>query len=225
MIAEWPCPLPQGGTGTEYALTFDRGRQHRLLVLAPLFDEANKLRHQLVEVMRRLDGSGIDSFLPDMPGWNESLEPFQIQTLEGWRHAARAAATHFGITHLLSVRSAAIFAPTDVPGWRYAPIGGPNILRALLRARLVSSREAGRDENMDSLRELGRTDGIELGGYQIGATLFNALDNAPLQDSGILAEIEQATIGGSGLWLRAEPDYDTAQADALAAIVAMGFMA
>jgi len=34
--------------------------------------------------------------------------------------------------------------------------------------------------------------------------------------------IDQDMVGGSGLWLRAEPDEDRAQADALAAILAIG---
>jgi len=37
--------------------------------------------------------------------------------------------------------------------------------------------------------------------------------------------ILQDTIGGSPLWLRAEPDEDRAQADALAAVVAMALTA
>ena len=38
-------------------------------------------------------------------------------------------------------------------------------------------------------------------------------------------KIAQADVGGAALWLRAEPDDDAAQADALAAIVAMGLLA
>ena len=37
-----------------------------------------------------------------------------------------------------------------------------------------------------------------------------------------LSVIEQELLGGAGLWLRAEPDEDPAQADALAAVIAMG---
>ena len=39
-----------------------------------------------------------------------------------------------------------------------------------------------------------------------------------------LTEIDQDLIDGSPLWLRAEPDHDLAQADALAAVVSMGLM-
>jgi hypothetical protein len=40
-----------------------------------------------------------------------------------------------------------------------------------------------------------------------------------------LTDIAQGDVGGSGLWLRAEPGFDAKQADALAAIVAMGLCA
>jgi hypothetical protein len=143
VIASWPCPLPQGGTAPEYALAFDRSRPHRLLILPALFDEANKIRHQIAEVMRRLDGAGIDCFLPDLPDCNESLQALNEQTLESWRKAAMAAAAHFRTTRLLTIRAAAILAPPRLSGWRYGPTSGATALRALLRARQVAAREAG----------------------------------------------------------------------------------
>lgn len=209
----------------EYALTFDRGRAARLLVLPALFDEANKTRRQIAQTMRRLDNSGIDCFLADLPGCNESLQPLEIQNLDSWRIAAAAAAKHFGATHVLTVRASAILAPPRLPGWRYAPTGGANALRALLRARLVAAREAGRDDTMDGLTANGRSDGLELAGYQLGPQMFTQLEAARLPDSGILTDIDQSAIGGGGLWLRAEPDEAPDQADALAAFIAIGLAA
>lgn len=203
-------------------MLFDRGRNSRLLVIPALFDEANKTRRQVLQVMRRLDGAGVDSILPDLPGWNESEAPLEEQTLESWRSAASAAANYFGATHILALRAGAILAPDGLPGWRYAPTGGANAVRALLRARLVSAREAGREETMAELQERGRTEGIELAGYRIGPGLFATLEDAKPANSELLKDIDQADLGGAGLWLRAEPDEDPAQADALAAIIAMG---
>jgi hypothetical protein len=217
MIASWPCPPG----GDELALAFDKGRKRRLLVLPALFDEANKTRHLAVETMRRLDGSGIDCFLPDLPGCNESLAPLEAQTLAGWREAAQAAAAHFAATHLLTIRAGAVLAPA-LPGWRYAPIGGSSALKALLRARVISAREAGRDESTESLLEQGMREGLDLAGYPLGAALVAALDQTQLPDSGTLRDIDHQTVGGAAPWLRAEPDFDPAQADALAAIVAVG---
>ena len=214
VIATWPGP-----EGDEYVLAFDRSRAARLLVLPPLFDEANKTRHLLAEVMRRLDGAGIDCFLPDLPGCNESLVPLETRTLAGWRAATVAAGEHFGATHVLAVRAGALVAPA-LPGWRYAPQAGSSVLRAMLRARVIASREAGTDETSESLLEQGRADGLELAGYRLGAALVRELESA--EPAAHLADIAQRDVGGSGLWLRAEPGFDPKQADALAAIVAMG---
>ncbi len=219
-LIDWPCPAPGGGTRDELALTFDHAREQRLLILPAWFDEANKLRRQTVEVMRRLDLSGIDCVLPDLPGCNESLAKLPEQTLEGWRAAAAAAAEHFKASHVLTLRAGALLAPADLPGWRYAPIAGRQVLRPMLRARTVASREAGRSERTEDLQALGRNEGIELAGWQIGKEMFGVLETAePVTD---LVEIEQGALGGPGLWLRAEPDEDAEQADALAAMLAIG---
>lgn len=205
--------------GEEYALAFDRGRERRILVVPALFDEANKLRHFTVEAMRRLDAAGIDTFLPDLPGCNESLAPLDAQTLTGWREATEAAAAHFGATHTLTVRGGALCAP-ELPTWRYAPATGSSILRAMLRARVIASKEAGIEETRDGLLELGREGGLELAGYRLGAAMIRELELAEPSGGAALANIAQPDLGGAGLWLRAEPDHDPAQADALAAIVA-----
>jgi hypothetical protein len=221
VITGWPC----SAGGEEYALSFDRRRSRRLLVLPALFDEGNKLRHFTAEVMRRLDGAGIDSFLPDLPGTNESLAPLADQSLGGWRLAAAEIAGHFSATHVLTIRGGAMLAPESLPGWRYAPAAGSSLLRSLLRARILASREAGRDEDREDLMTRGREAGLELAGYRLGAQLLAGLADAPLPDPGALTEIGQSDLGGPGLWLRAEPDHDPGQADALAAIVAMGLIA
>ena len=90
----------------------------------------------------------------------------------------------------------------------------------MLRARTIAAREAGRAERTEDLQIQGRQRGIELGGWQIGPSMFGALEQAALDHE--LTEIDQSAIGGAGLWLRAEPDEDPEQADALAALVTMG---
>ncbi|MEC8178678.1 MAG: hypothetical protein VX072_03345, partial [Pseudomonadota bacterium] len=98
-FVEWPCPAADGETRSEAALVFNRARDARLLVIPPLFEEANKLRRQIVEIMRRLDDAGIDSVLPDLPGCNESPAPLENQSLTSWRAAAAEAADRFQATH------------------------------------------------------------------------------------------------------------------------------
>lgn len=215
MISSWPCP----GSGEEYALTFDRGREIRVLVLPALFDEANKLRHFTVEVMRLLDANGLDSFLPDLPGCNESLAPMERQSINGWIAAADAAAQHFAASHVLSLRGGALCAPSALPEWRYAPATGASVLRGLLRARVLAAREEGREETREALLEVGRAKGLELAGYRLGPAMIRQLEIAKPSGGAALANLGQADIGGAGLWLRAEPGHDTGQASALAELI------
>lgn len=217
MISGYPCP----GGDNEFALAFDRQREHRLLIVPALFDEANRLRRLTVEVMRRLDAAGIDCFLPDLPGCNESLQPLESQTLDSWRGAMQAATEHFGATHVLGIRGGALILP-DLPGWRYAPVKGANLLRQMLRARIVVAKEAGLAETQEGLLDLGSREGLELVGYRLGPALLTQLQAA---EPTAATDIAQDLVGGSGLWLRAEPGEDRAQADALAAILAVGIKA
>lgn len=206
------------------ALTFDGNREHRLLVLPALFDEANKMRRLTVEVMHRLDLSGVDTFLPDFTGCNESLQPLAQQTLANWRAGAEAAAAHFNATHVFSIRAGCLHSPPHLPGWRYAATTGAKALRSLLRARTIAAREAGKTEKTDDLAIFARKDGIELAGWPIGAALFAGLEQAVANSDSQQTAIEQSDIGGAGLWLRAEAGEDPEQADMLAAIIAMGML-
>ena len=174
MYATWPCPLPNGRMGEEMVLGFDAARAQRLLVIPPLFDEANKFRHQIFEIMRRIDTREVDCFLPDLPGCNESTADLMQQTLGQWR------------------------------------------------AAIIRAREAGRDETSDGLLETARTEGIELAGWPLGAQLVRELEAEEATPTGAQIVIEHSDVGGQPLWLRAENDDDPEQADALAAIVAIG---
>ncbi len=221
-FSTWPAPLPDGGTCDETALTFEQGRDHRLLVVPALFDEANKMRRLTVEVMHRLDLSGIDSFLPDLPGCNDSLQPIEQQTFENWADAVRIAEAHFQATHLLTIRHGALLVGDDLPGWRYAPAAGKQLMRSMMRARSIVAKEAGSEESIADIEATGHAQGVELAGWALGSGLFTDLIGAAVPVSGKLADIEQSVIGGAGLWLRAEPDESPEQADAIAALIAVG---
>lgn len=221
----YTCPLPSGGFVNELALAFEKNRGKRLLIIPALFDEANRMRRFTVEVMRRLDGAGIDCFLPDLPGCNESLQNLAELTSVDWSDAMQAAEAHFGATHLLAIRGGGLIVPANLPGWHYAPVKGASILRQMLRARILSSREAGREESQERLLEMGIEAGLELGGYQLSPGMLRDLQAIVALDGAGLTVVEQEMIGGSPLWLRAEPDEDRAQADALAAVVSIGMSA
>lgn len=218
MISTWNSQASGAAAPSEeMLLAFDRGRAVRVIVCPAWFDEANKLRRFTVEVMRRLDSAGIDSLLPDLPGCNESLVPLDRQTLEGWISAMNSAAQMLGATHVLAIRAGALVAPTGLPGWHYAAQSGPKLLRGMIRARTIAAREAGLNETSEGLGTIGRESGLVLGGWSIGAAMFRALEQAEPQLGAGQNEIAQSTLGGPGLWLRAEPDEDAGQADRLAA--------
>lgn len=222
MYASWPCPLPQGGTGEEMVLGFDRQRERRILLLAPLFDEANKFRRQIVEIARLLDDRGVDAFVPDLPGCNESLDRHRHQTLAHWREVASLAAEHFTSTHVLAFRAGGWLAPAELPGWLLAPPQPRQILRNLMRAHAIALREAGKSEAADVLMEKARSEGITIGGWALGADLVRELEDEEFSASGNHRIVVQDELGGPGLWLSSENHFDAAQADALVDIVTSG---
>ncbi len=215
MIAQYLTPAP------EYAFTLDRQRKHRLLIIASLFDEGNKTRHWLIETMRRLDALGVDSFLPDLPGCNESASALNPQTLESWRAAMRAAADHFAATAVLAIRGGSLLldGAAHLPMFQLAPQDGPALLRSMLRARMLADRELGFDQTTAALLTTGISHGLALAGYRLGAAMIAQLNVPRTALHPAPANIEQSSLGGSPLWLRAEPAHDAAQADALAAIM------
>jgi hypothetical protein len=224
-LLTWPRPDANGTETAEYAVQFDQGRAHRLLVIPALFDECNRMRRFTLEVMRRLDAAGIDSMLPDLPGTNESLADHATHSLVSWTAAMLAAINHFRATRVLAIRGGGLVLPKVIGGWHYGPVKGTTLLRQMLRARIVAAREAGREETQDGLLAAGLVNGLELNGYAFSPGLLQQLQDAvPVQRAG-LTVIEQDTIGGGPLWLRAEPDEDREQADALAALIAIGFTA
>jgi hypothetical protein len=169
--------------------------------------------------MRLLDAAGIDAFMPDLPGCNESLQDFTAQSLNSWRMATEQAARHFRPSDVLAIRGGALIFPGTMPGWVLEPAKGQSILRQMLRARTISAREAGRQEDGAALLEQGRSYGLELAGFRCGAALIAGLQDALPQIEGQRI-ISQAELGSAGLWLRTEPVAAPEQSAALAKIIA-----
>ena len=85
------------------------------------------------------------------------------------------------------------------------------------------AREAGIAETQDGLLALGRAEGLDLAGLRLSADFITEFLGRVPDAEAPHREISQEALGcGGGLWLRAEPGEDAAQADALAAIIAMG---
>ena len=209
----WPCP----DSGSEYALIAEAGGSSRVLILPALFDEANKLRRLTAALMRELQGLGIASACPDLAGCNESLADLSQQSLSTWTAQAAAACDHFAATHVLTIRGSALIAPQGLPVISYAPIAGTSLLRGMLRAKVISEREAGREASREALLEQGRMSGLDLAGYSLSAAMLGQLEQASPPEADTIA---QGDVGGAGLWLRAEPGHDPVQAKKLAQAIA-----
>ncbi len=189
-----------------------------ILVIPPFFNEHNLMRRQLVETMRRISEAGYRCVLPDIPGTNESIEPVELQSLARWEEAIAQAMEHFDASHILAVRSGALIAPKSFQGWLYAPQSGAKLLRGMLRARVIASRELGVHETSERLLEIGRSEGLVLSGWQLGADMIRDIEDTHPAEAGYRT-IEQSDLGGPGLWMRAEPDEHPEQADRLAGIM------
>jgi hypothetical protein len=133
-----------------------------------------------------------------------------------------SAARHFAATHVLGIRGGCLFTPQSLPCWHYAPAKGAGMLRQMVRARILASREAGREETREELMEIAASRGIELAGHRLGAEFVTEFETLIPAGNERAIEIGQDLIGGAGLWLRAEPGESDDQADALAAVVVMG---
>lgn len=193
-----------------------------ILIIPPLFDEMNRMRRVLVSAMRILAGRGVSTVLPDLPGCNESEMPLEQQDLNSWRDAMSAAAQNFGATHIASLRGGCLIddGPSALPHWRLAPVNGGSLLKNLLRTRIAGDKEAGIENNMESLLESGRKAAIELAGNRIGPAMIASLEMAEPAHIDNITHCElggaEGQIKGSALWLRAEPQDDPEMAASLA---------
>lgn len=198
-----------------------------ILIVPPLFEEANRTRHTLVLAMRALAADSFAALLPDLPGQNESLVPLESVDLASWQNAlAEAAATIDGPPIIASLRGGALIDhhPKAAAWWRLAPVGGASLLRTLMRARVAADREGGVTSSLDSLQAEAATAPLLLAGNRLSPAMIAQLGSAETQP---VARLRTVTLGsgadaiaGTPLWLRAEPGEDAAMAKAIAADIA-----
>jgi hypothetical protein len=198
-----------------------------ILIVPPLFEEANRTRRTLVLAMRALAADGFATLLPDLPGQNESLVPLEKVDLASWQNAlAEAAATIDGPQIIASLRGGALIDhhPKAAAWWRLAPVGGASLLRTLMRARVAADREGGLTSSLDGLQAEAATAPLLLAGSRLSPAMIAQLGSAETQP---VARLRTVTLGsgadaiaGTPLWLRAEPGEDAAMAKAIAADIA-----
>jgi pimeloyl-ACP methyl ester carboxylesterase len=175
-----------------------------LLVLPPLFEELNRTRALLLQIMRALAAHGWRCLLPDLPGTGESETPLEAVEWRHWRDAATAASQ--GALAALSVRGGALLDDVMARRWRLAPATGAALVRDLERTGLIGARG---------------------GGYAPGAELVAALKGAaPAAGDVRTARLAsdpapaEVRLDGPPLWRRSEPAGAPVLAAAIAADVA-----
>ncbi len=193
-----------------------------VLIVPPLFEEANRTRRTLVLAMRALAAGGFAALLPDLPGQNESLVPLAEVDLDRWRDAlAEVAAEIEGPVVVASVRGGALIdhRVQAAAWWRLAPVGGASLLRTLMRARVTADREAGLASSLESLQEDAKGAPLLLAGNALSPAMVAGLASAEAQPVEPLRSVAIGVEGivGTPLWLRAEPGEDAAMAQAIAA--------
>jgi pimeloyl-ACP methyl ester carboxylesterase len=185
--------------GAEAMLRFGPDHGPTLLCAAPLFEEANRTRAAIMDVLRSLAARGIASALPDLPGTGESLLPTPEATLAGWRQAFAAAARALpGPVRVMAWRGGALVtAEMAAPRWHLSPLSGAEVMRDLRRTRGAGETQlyAGNDLSGELVAELESA-------APPAATRTVRLDTDPRP-----ADLK---LPGRPLWRAAEPGTDAA---------------
>jgi pimeloyl-ACP methyl ester carboxylesterase len=207
------------GGHSEHCLSFGTIDATRtILIVPPLFDEMNRTRRMLVEAMRALGAQGVRTLLPDLPGCNESLACMSEQTLLNWRNAVTNCASQLSATHIASIRGGCLIDDaTNLPVWRLAPAKGASLLKTMLRTRIAADKEAGISTTVEQLLIAAKSAPLDLAGLLLGREILAELDLALPTATTRIHEVALADINGTPLWLRAEPDEDSAMSAAIAA--------
>lgn len=188
-------------------LRFGVNHDLQLLVIEPLFEEANRCRKLIVDIMRALDGLGIGSRLADLPGTGESTVDIAGVRIADWQAAIQGYAPAL----VASFRGGALVDEAASVGvWRFAPETGIRVVRDLKRAALASS-----DSTLYAGHALGEAFLAELE----AATPFPLPRLRTVRLDSDAGEAD-AKVPGSPLWRRAEPGEDSELAATLAADLA-----
>lgn len=180
----------------------------------------------LVDVMRRLAKYDIGSVLPDLPGTNESLLPRDHATLSIWRESLQSCHKSFGnINSIASFRGGCLIdgIVPEQHHWRFSPVDGQRLLRAMMRTRIASDKEAGKTSTISDLNRQAASETLNLAGNAVNPDMFSELQAAQPVDLANVRLVRlnsdpkpaDGKIDGSALWLRAEPESDQELAEAI----------
>lgn len=184
-----------------------------ILFVPPLFEEMNRTRALIADVMRALAAQGFGCWLPDLGGTGESERDLGEMAWEDWRHDVRSAATHVaekaGKPLVASLRGGALIDDAaDARGWwRFAPAQGLALERDMVRAGLAGVEWAG----------YAPADALKAGLAGAMAAEVSPLRTVRLETD---AQAADARIDGPALWRRSEPGNSAELAQAMAADLA-----
>jgi len=185
-----------------------------VLIVPPLFEEMNRTRALLADVMRALAARGLCGWLPDLKGTGESEAELATAQWDDWRHDVMAAAAHAEARSGQPVLAASIRGggliddgASAIGWWRLAPVAGASLVRDMVRAGLA---------------------GVEWAGYAPSHDLRGRLVDAapvaqePLRTARLASDAAAADVKlpGPALWRRSEPGNSAELAAAMAADIA-----
>ena len=171
-----------------------------LVIVPPLFEEANRMRRLLVEVMRALAAHDIATLLPDLPGMGDSCVATRDARIDDWRDAMKGvAATLPTPIATIAVRGGCLLDAIGVERWRLAPVAGASLLRDMVRATALTA-----GTRPAELTAAARTTATRLAGNLIDPSLYVALDAAEVEGDAHVAQLAGRP------WRRAEPGDDPA---------------
>lgn len=199
-----------GKAGPEWMMRIGAADASAILFVPPLFEEMNRTRALIADVMRRLVALGHGCWLPDLSGTGESLRSLGDVQWSDWRHDVTSACSYVAekAANVLvaSLRGGALLddAAEARRWWRFAPADGAALTRDMVRARLA---------------------GVEWAGYAPSAELKADLAAAAPVPVASLRTVRLATdraeadhrVEGPALWRRSEPGRSAELAEAIAA--------
>lgn len=188
--------------GREMMLCFGPESGPRVMAALPLFEEGNRTRAALVDVLRQLAARGIGAALADLPGTGESPIETKDATLQTWRDAFAAACRHVrDPVHICAWRSGALVdGDADAASrWYLSPQTGEGLVRELTRVRALAGS-------------------ADVAGNIVSDEMFAALASAQPMTSGPLRVVRldsdtkaaDRKLAGRALWRGSEPSTDAA---------------
>lgn len=186
-----------------------------VLILQPLFEEANRMRRTLALMARALDRQGVGLVMPDLPGMGEhhiGANRVGISDIETASNLLSDALTSQGRPVLVAgFRAACLFdlLPGASANWRFAPEPGDRLVRTLLRTEMPEESTATH---------------AFINGQLVSRAFLDDMARLPLPNPARLRTLRLATdraeadhhVEASPLWRHAEPGEDPALAELLA---------